>query len=132
MIVKFDLTSCHVLNHMICLYFISKYLIKQGSKDYLMENVEKRPVKLIANFVKFVKNKASQDNFPYDNISKSMTIATSIFWKDWDKVKTNQEQRMKFLTRIEQEAKELEINGFLHNSRGTNKIDSTSSNTQQE
>ena len=39
---------------------------------------------------------------------------------------------MKFLTRIEQEAKELEINGFLHNSRGTNKIDSTSSNTQQE
>ena len=69
-----------------------------------MENVEKRPVKLIANFVKFVKNKASQDNFPYDNISKSMTIATSIFWKDWDKVKTNQEQRMKFLTRIEQEA----------------------------
>ena len=28
-----------------------------------------------------------------------------------------QEQRMKFLTRIEQEAKELEINGFLHNSR---------------
>ena len=43
-----------------------------------------------------------------------------------------QEQRMKFLTRIEQEAKELEINGFLHNSRGTNKIDSTSSNTQQE
>ena len=31
-----------------------------------------------------------------------------------------------------QEAKELEINGFLHNSRGTNKIDSTSSNTQQE
>ena len=42
------------------------------------------------------------------------------------------EQRMKFLTRIEQEAKELEINGFLHNSRGTNKIDSTSSNTQQE
>ena len=35
-----------------------------------------------------------------------------------------QEQRMKFLTRIEQEAKELEINGFLHNSRGTNKIDS--------
>ena len=59
----------------------------------------------------------SQDNFPYDNISKSMTIATSIFWKDWDKVKTNQEQRMKFLTRIEQKAKELEINGFLHNSR---------------
>jgi hypothetical protein len=43
-----------------------------------------------------------------------------------------QEQRMKFLTRIEQEAKELEINGFLHNSRGTNKIDSTSSNIQQE
>ena len=43
-----------------------------------------------------------------------------------------QEQRMKFLTRIEQEAKELEINGFLHNSRGTNKIDSISSNTQQE
>ena len=43
-----------------------------------------------------------------------------------------QEQRMKFLTRIEQEAKELEINGFLDNSRGTNKIDSTSSNTQQE
>ena len=42
------------------------------------------------------------------------------------------EQRMKFLTRIEQEAKELEINGFLHNSSGTNKIDSTSSNTQQE
>jgi hypothetical protein len=61
-----------------------------------------------------------------------MTIATSIFWKDWDKVKTNQEQRMKFLTRIEQEAKELEINGFLHNSRGINKIDPTSSNTQQE
>ena len=59
---------------MICPYFISRYLIKQGSKDYLMENVEKRPVKLIANFVKFVKNKASQDNFPYDNISKSMTI----------------------------------------------------------
>ena len=57
-----------------------------------MENVGKRPVKLIANFVKFVKNKASQDNFPYDNISKSMTIATSIFWKDWDKVKTNQEK----------------------------------------
>ena len=48
MIVKFDLTSCYALNHMICLYFISKYLIKQGSKDYLMENVEKRPVKLIA------------------------------------------------------------------------------------
>ena len=43
-----------------------------------------------------------------------------------------QEQRMKFLTRIEQEAKELEINGFLDNSGGTNKIDSTSSNTQQE
>jgi len=37
MIVKFDLTSCYALNHMICLYFISKYLIKQGSKDYLME-----------------------------------------------------------------------------------------------
>ena len=29
-------------------------------------------------------------------------------------------------------SKELEINGFLHNSRGTNKIDSTSSNTQHE
>jgi len=65
---------------MICLYFISKYLIKQGSKDYLMENVEKRPVKLIANFVKFVKNKASQDNFPYDNISKSLTIARIWRW----------------------------------------------------
>ena len=61
-----------------------------------------------------------------------MTIATSIFWKDWDKAKTNKEQRMKSLTRIEQEAKELEINGFLDNSGGTNKIDSTSSNTQQE
>ena len=71
MIVKFDLTSCYALNHMTCLYFISKYLIKQGSKDYLMENVEKRPVKLIANFVKFVKNKASQDNFPYDNIQRA-------------------------------------------------------------
>ena len=92
MIVKFDLTSCYALNHMICPYFITRYLINQGSKDYLLENVEKRPVKLIANFVKFVKNKASQDNFPYDNISKSMTIATSIFWKDWDKVKTNQEK----------------------------------------
>ena len=96
-----------------------------------MENVEKRPVKLIANFVKFVKNKASQDNFPYDNISKSMTIATSIFWKDWARSRLIR-KRMKFLTRIEQEAKELEINGFLHNSRGTNKIDSTSSKTQQE
>ena len=30
MIVKFDLTSCYALNHMICLYFISKYLIKQA------------------------------------------------------------------------------------------------------
>jgi len=47
-------------------------------------------------------------------------------------VRYDYEQRMKFLTWIEQEAKELEINGFLHNSRGTNKIDSTSSNTQQE
>ena len=56
---------------MICLYFISKYLIKQGSKDYLMENVEKRPVKLIANFVKFVKNKASQDNFPYETYQRA-------------------------------------------------------------
>ena len=62
---------------MICLYFISKYLIKQGSKDYLMENVEKRPVKLIANFVKFVKNKASQDNFPYETYQRAWLLCGS-------------------------------------------------------
>lgn len=87
-----------------------------------MSEIEKRPVKLIVKFVKFVKNKASENEFPFDNISKSLTIATTLFWKEWDAVKNDQSKREQFIKKIREESKELESKGFLHNSRGTKSI----------
>ena len=65
-----------------------------------MSEIEKRPVKLIVKFVKFVKNKASENEFPFDNISKSLTIATTLFWKEWDAVKNDQSKREQFIKKI--------------------------------
>lgn len=97
-----------------------------------MSTIEKRPVKLIADFVKYVKNKASEDDFPYDNISKSLTIATSLFWKEWDRVKNDDEQREKFIQKVKKESEELEINGFLHHSRGTKTVIENTSVSKNE
>lgn len=77
--------------------------------------VEKRSVKLIKDFIRYHKNKITEPEFPFDNVSKSITIILSIYWSRWDKMSVDEKKQE--IERIKRHSDWCEKNGFLHNSR---------------
>ena len=82
--------------------------------------VDKRPVKLVSNFIRHVKHISTDEGFPYPYISTYLTIAGYRLELDWNKIKNDKGKMQEFIKELRKQVRDCEEKGFLHNSKGNN------------
>ena len=79
---------------------------------------EKRPIKVIKEFIKWIKHVSTDEDFPFPYIATYITIAAKRLAEQWDKVKNDPDKKRDFIKELQKDAKELRDKGFLSNPRG--------------
>jgi len=77
----------------------------------------RHPVKMTKTFIKKVKHTCTDENFPFDNISKFFTLSTWIQIKQWNDVKDDDERRANFIQSLKEAEAECKESNYLQNPR---------------
>lgn len=82
------------------------------------EKPVKRPIKVIKNFITWVKHVSTDEDFPFPYVSSYITIAAKRLAEQWEKAKKDPEKKKEFINELKKDAKDLCDKGFLQNPRG--------------